>query len=149
MYDKIEPNIPSDVTFDTIDFANVTQELVYASVGWPTQTVGGGTGDTMPETNSFMVWGSTNKPHTLGRKFLGPFIESTNTDGTWSSGLATMVIDWAAAYISSVTLLGAIIAKPVVAHYVAGLVTRVTDLLAAHFTSIVKTQRRRRRGVGA
>lgn len=149
LYDDIEPAIPSDVSFVDIDLANVTQGLVYPSHPWPVQTNGGGTGDTMPEQLCGNLYAGTAFPHTIGRKFFGPFIESNNTDGVWASGLLAALADAAVHYLADVVLASGGVLHPGVAKYVNGVVTRFAPLLSAAVSSGIFTQRRRRRGVGA
>lgn len=149
MYDFIEPAIPSDVTFADIDIQNLTQGLVYAALPWPVQTSGGGTGDTMPEQVCGLVVGRTNQSHVVGRKFLGPFIEANNTDGTWQSGLVAALGSFAADYISAIALGSSGGLIPGAARIVNGVVTAFNFFLTQYTSNGVYTQRRRRRGVGS
>lgn len=149
MYDKFQPEIPSDVTFVDIDITNVTQDLVYAARSWPVQTVGGGTGDTMPEQACALVVGRTNKPKVVGRKFLGPIYAAANQDGAWHSTLLGMLADYIVQYLAIQVLSSGNQIIPVVAKYIAGVYQSYTELTEAYTSSGIYTQRRRRRGVGS
>lgn len=149
MFTNIQPEIPSDVAFTNIDMANVTQGLVYGPVPWPVLTTGGGTGDTMPEQCCALVLGSTNQPHTIGRKFLGPFIEAANADGTWYGTLLGMLSDFADDYADDIVAGVGSYLVPVLVSYLLGAPVRVTDILGTSTSNQIYTQRRRRRGVGA
>jgi len=149
IFDIIASDIPADVAFIDIDCTNVTQEIFYGTDPWPSLTVGGGSGDTMPEQCCALVTATTNRSKTLGKKFLGPFIEAANSDGTWYGTLLSALANFAAAYIADVTVtdVGAFI--PVLVHYVGNVLTYVTDIVGNGTSNQVFTQRRRRRGVGA
>ncbi len=149
MYDDIQPAIPSDVTFVDIDIQNLTQHVVYAAQSWPNQTAGGGTGDTMPEQVCGLVVGRTNASHVVGRKFLGPFIESNNVDGTWQSGLVAALGTFAGNYINALSMSGAGALIPGVARVVNNVVIAFNYFLSQYTSNGVYTQRRRRRGVGS
>jgi len=149
MYDTIQPEIPSDVTFVDIDIMNVVREYVYAARPWPNQTVGGGTGDTMPEQNCALVVGRTNRTKTVGRKFLGPFIEAANNDGAWRSTLTAMLADYIDQYLADIVVGLSQRLVPGVAHYFNNVFQRFTEFSEAYTSSGVYTQRRRRRGVGS
>jgi len=149
MYDAIQPEIPSDVTFVDMDFANLTQDLVYGASAWPTQTVGGGTGDTMPEQNCALVVGRTNAPHAIGRKFLGPFIEAANADGAWGSTLLGMLGTFAGLYDNAVTMAEYGAGIPGIPKIVNDAIVAFNHFYEVYTSNQVYTQRRRRRGVGA
>jgi len=149
MYGLIQAGMPADMTFWSIDITNVTQEIFYGAYDWPGQISGGGSGDTMPEQNCALVTASTIRSKTLGKKFLGPFIESNNADGVWAGGMVGSLASFAAAWLTDIAVDVAGALQPVVVHYVANQIVYYTDLLASHVTNAVYTQRRRRRGVGA
>lgn len=149
MYDDIQPAMPADMIFHSIDVANVTQSIVYAARNWPTQVNGGGTGDTMPEQNCALVVGRTDYPKTVARKFLGPFIEADNADGSWASGLFSALGDFMTKYLTTTVFGSNSTLAPVAVHYVNNAVTRVSEILSGYCTNYVYTQRRRRRGVGS
>lgn len=149
MYSDIQPEIPADVSFVSIDIANLTKGEVFPAYSWPTLTAGGGTGDTMPEQVTALVVGRTNQSHVVGRKFLGPFIEASNDDGTWRSTLLTMLGSFAGKYITSLVFGGGATAAPGVVRWVGGVIDRFTPVFTAVTNNQIYTQRRRRRGHGA
>lgn len=148
MYANIEPAVPSDVSFQYIDITNVTQQVFYGPASWPTLDFGGGTGATMPEQNCALVTGGTARSKTLGKKFLGPFIATNNSDGTWISGLVTALAAFAVDYLADLTVSTLGTLEPVLVHYVNNVMTYVTDIISSSTGNGVYTQRRRRRGVG-
>jgi len=148
-YDEIQPGIPSDVTFVDISYSNATTGEVYPAQSWPTQTSGGGTGDTMPEQCCGLIVGRTNAPHTMGRKFIGPFIEADNADGAWASGLVTAFGLFLSNYLSDIAVSTLGNMTPVVVTYVGNAITRIKSILSGFTSNAIYTQRRRRRGVGA
>lgn len=148
-YDHIQPGIPSDTTFVDISAENLTTHEVTAAQPWPTLTAGGGTGDTMPNQCCGLVVGRTETSKTMGRKFLGPFYEGANADGVWSAGQTTALGDFLIHYLGQVTVGSNVFLKPVVAHVVNGVVSRIADIWTAYTSNQIYTQRRRRPGVGA
>lgn len=148
MYDEIQPSIPSDVQFVDIDIANLTKGTVYAARDWPSLTAGGGTGDTMPEQVCGLVVGRTNVSHAIGRKFLGPFIEAANSDGTWYSTLLTMLQAFAGLYDNGIALTTGTM-YPGVPRIVGTIITAFNVFLSTYTSNQIYTQRRRRRGVGS
>lgn len=149
MYDKIQPDIPGDVTFVDIDVENITQDIVYGAQAWPNQTTGGGTGDTMPEQLCGLVVGRTNSPHAVGRKFLGPFIEAANLDGVWYSTLLGFLTDFAALYDTPIDLGASKVAVPGIPKWINQVLTAFNFFYETYTSNGIYTQRRRRRGVGA
>lgn len=149
MYSSIQPAIPSDVSFIDIDGQNVSTGEVGPSVPWPARTVGGGTGDTMPEQLAGLCVGHTAMPHVVARKFLGPFIEADNADGTWASGLVAALADFATAWLTKPSISIGNEFIPGVARYVlGGLIDRFVPIGSTSSSNQIYTQRRRRRGVG-
>jgi hypothetical protein len=150
LYNIIQPNIPGDVTISSFDVTNVTQKQVYAEEDIPDIGAGGGTGDTMPEQCCALVLGRTARPKTVGRKFLGPFIESQNADGNWGSDVFNTLDNFAIAWLTDIDYdAGNSHLSPVVVHYTGGgEYTTVTPLDSFAVSSQIYTQRRRRRGFG-
>lgn len=149
MYDVVQPAMNSAVTFVDLDFANVTKQEVYAAIPWPTQTAGGSNQEPQANQVSALVVGRTNRPKTIGRKFLGPFTEIETVSGQWGGGFLGALQDFVAAYLASVTVGANTVFTPVVAHYIAGgLIAWTTDIISGIYSSIPATQRRRRLGVG-
>jgi hypothetical protein len=148
MFDNIEPAIPSDVEFVNIDITNVTQQIFYGTAFWPSQDFGGGTGDTAPEQLCALVTGTTNRSKTLGKKFLGPFVTSTLTDGVWTNGFVAALGAFMQDYIADVAIAGLGYLRPVLVHYVNNVMTYLTEIIGGHTGNEVYTQRKRRRGVG-
>lgn len=149
MYDNIASAIPADVTFVDIDVQNLSDGQVTGAVAWPTQTVGGGSGDTAPQQCTANVLGTTAYSHTAARKFLGPFIKSALGDGVWGSGVLADIAAFAADFINPIAIGVVGEVTPVVIKLVNGAVLRVADILATQVNNTIYTQRRRRPGVGA
>lgn len=150
LYDIIQPGIPNDVSFVDIDIANATKREVFAAQDWPALTVGGATGDTMPEHCCALVLGRTNVPKVSGRKFLGPFGEASNVDGAWENGLLLSLGQLAADWMENIVIDGGRTLAPVVARYIGGgALSGFTHLITAVVDNRIAVQRRRKRGVGA
>lgn len=149
LYGYIQPSIPSDVSFVDIDIQNISNEEVFPARDWDSLTVGGGTGDTMPEQCCGLVVGRTNASHVVGRKFLGPFIEAANLDGQWYSTLVTMLSDFLDKYLTELYIEAGSYLVPVVVKYLLGAPVSSEALTEGYTSGGIYTQRRRRRGVGA
>jgi hypothetical protein len=83
MYDDLISNIADNVTFDTIQVYNVTQDEYIGETSWPSQTDGGAASDMLPPQTAPLVLFSTPYLKSQGRKFLPPFtINAVDDDGT-------------------------------------------------------------------
>lgn len=149
MYGYIQPGIPSDVSFVDIDVQNVTTGDVYPAYPWPSLTVGGGTGDTMPEQCCALVVGRTGRTKTIARKFLGPFIEAANNDGAWYGTLLTQLGSFLDNYTANINISAGNLLIPIAARYLLGVIDSYAQIKSGYTSTGIYTQRRRRRGVGA
>ena len=102
-YAELELKISDEVTFDSIDFYNLTQETYMGSKNWTTLTVGGEPGDMMPPQVCPFVLFDTDVLRSQGRKFLPPTTEGYNDPGGGpTAGLLTVL----ALYVAEIMLGG-------------------------------------------
>lgn len=102
--------------------------------------------DVCPNQVSPFIVAKTDRPKTVGRKFLFPTLETEQDQGILTAGLITDLVDWADDYINDITIdvanvLHAGVPRTAVNEFKLFQVAVVTNLLG--------TQRRRRPGYGA
>jgi hypothetical protein len=89
-YDNIDGIMPDNISFDTIQIYNLTQDLLFGEFPWPTLTVGGSAQDQMPPQCSPLLLFNTVTIRSQGRKFLPPFAsDRLDTDGTIAAAALT------------------------------------------------------------
>ena len=146
VYDSLISGFIDDTTFDGIDIFNVTQDNPEPSVAWPTLTVGGSSGESLPEGVAALVLGRTAVSKVQGKKYFGVYDESAITDGVWNSGALTNLGLAAADYITPFTGGSGATWDP-------GVFSRATMAFTpfseASVNNVAAYQRRRKRGVGS
>lgn len=144
-YGEIIVRIPSTTTFESIETWNVTQDRPMVEDDWPTLTVGQTASDPLPAQCSCLVLFDTNAPRSQGRKYLPFFTEGLSTAGILSGATLNDVADYIAVLLSEVDggTWAAIFGNwsPTLERFAAW--------ISGAAQAIVRTQRRRVRGVGS
>lgn len=145
LYTLINASIVDNVTYQSIDGQNITDNELLPSVAWPVLTAGLSGGNMMPEMDSACVFHRTATPRVRASKFLPPVGDGNNTDGVIGAILRAALI----VYGDRLTL--GLISAAVDLSYVAfnrtlGTTTPVTQAIVPQRW---RTQRRRRIGVGS
>jgi len=99
LYATISPSISDYANFVDVNIFNVTQDRPLGSTAWPTMTSGEASGDVLPSQVAAFVRATTGYSRNWARKFLGPFLEASNTsDGrvysTLLGRLASFLAEW-------------------------------------------------------
>ncbi|MCK5293006.1 MAG: hypothetical protein KAR39_13430 [Thermoplasmata archaeon] len=96
-YDEVDLLFPTVLSFDTIEFYNLTQDLYLGELAWPTLVAGADVADLLPPQVCPFVLFNTNELGSQGRKFLP--VTTTNyiaVDGTPTGGVLTDLAAFAA-----------------------------------------------------
>jgi hypothetical protein len=102
LYDTIAPSLSDYANFVDVNVFNVTQDRPLGSTAWPTQTTGEASGDVLPSQCAAFVRATTGYSRNWARKFLGPFLEASNTsDGRVYSTLLTRLANFLAEWLVS------------------------------------------------
>jgi len=89
-YDYIDGIMPDNISFDSVQIYNLTQDLLFGEFPWPVLTVGGSTQNQMPPQCAPLILFNTATIRSQGRKFLPPFAQDRNdTDGTIQAAALT------------------------------------------------------------
>lgn len=89
IYDGLITDMSEDTTFDSINYYNITQDFPLGDYDWPTLTDGTQTTEELPHGCAALLFARTGQPRVLGRKFLGPFLEASQSDGAWVTAFRT------------------------------------------------------------
>lgn len=146
IYSILDNSITDDLSFDTIEVYNVTQDHAIGEVGWPTLTVGLSTGESLPPGVAAVATAYTGQKRTRGRKFFGPLTENNQDGGEWSGGtvadLTLATLEWITAFTGGTSGEG----------WLPGVIDKIGVFLpfvSAVVRGIVGYQRRRKPGVGS
>lgn len=144
-YDYIKGLSTTDVEFETIETWNLTQDRPMIENTWPTLTAGTGTGQSSPQQGAPLCLFNTASPRSQGRKFLPPPTETVWEGDSISSTALAAIVNWAnvilggASYGSNSLLPGNWSKK----------YTRFAPWISGIVETVLRTQRRRVRGVGS
>ena len=151
MYGEIDDIVSDTVneglcSVDKVEWVVDTWEVV-ENIGTFTPTIGfSSVAEPLPNQMSAFVVFKTNRPKTVGRKFLFPFTEAEQSSGILSGGTVTKVVAYADDAVNNLTL-------QVGDYLVPGVVRTGVDewweFYVAIVTDLMGTQRRRRPGYGA
>lgn len=144
-YTEINTRIPNTTTYTTIESWNVTQDAPMVEAAWPTLTAGTGTGEFMPAQCAPLCLFSTATARSQGRKYL-PFLREADMNGGILS--AATLADIA----DMIAILLAVLDPGDGNLYIGNwrkTPARFAQWVAGEVQSIVRTQRRRVRGVGS
>lgn len=152
-YETIDDYVKSDVTeqlsfVDRVEFNEIVNEWrVVENIG--TFTIGwvpAGVVDALPFQSSPYVVFKTQRPKSVGKKFLFPFIETAQASTVLIGAAVTAIAAYGASVISAILLGGDATLSPVIVR--TGFQT-VLPLLVAVVNDVLGSQKRRRPGVGA
>jgi len=93
-YTEMLAIMPNNVSFTEYKVTNVDADVEIGISGWPTFTVGGGSGDMLPEGLAGLVRYRTGDVGHEGRKFIGPLGEVNQTDGQLAAATVTALGDF-------------------------------------------------------
>lgn len=89
IYDGLVSSYPNNVTFETFKVTNVTADVDLGTHPWPSLTAGSGAQETYAPGVALLTLARTATPHHAGRKYWGPFQETSMSDGTWASAIVS------------------------------------------------------------
>ena len=135
----------TNITSLDLLFFNVTQDVTLPDGAWATFSGGSGILEALPPQTSPMVYWRTAAARVIGRKFLPPMIETQSNDGIIPAGTLAILATFAANFLGSI-----IISQGNIQF---GVFNAITSTFNPYATALVptelRTQRRRRTGVGA
>jgi hypothetical protein len=146
LYQLIDQNLPNNLTSDYVGVKNVTQGTVWGSIAWTGFAAGLSVADMLPMQTALLAWGRTPITRVQIRKYLGPWTESDQTDGLWSSGLRAACQQYIDYHITGQTMGNGLVLRGCAYNYP---LSRVTFALTGTTSANPVIQRRRRRGRGA
>lgn len=152
-YDTLVGQVKDDVTeqlsfVDRVEFNEIVDEWrVVENIGTFTPAFAPvSTQDSNPFMSSPYVIFKTQRPKSVGKKFLFPFVETSQAGTILAVGAVNAVVNYGAAILSAINLGGDATLTSVVVR--TGIQT-VLPLLVAVITDVMGSQKRRRPGVGA
>lgn len=147
-YAELAIGVPADILGNLFEFYDVTADEPMPPLTWVDPTPFTGSAESLPPQDSQMIYFPTAKPRTQSRIFLPPCIEATQAFGVLDSGAQSRLLTFGLALLQDpISLVGG----DVELNYV---VYSRGDGSHQFPTSVVipntiRTQRRRRRGVGS
>lgn len=99
-YGNIIGLISNQVSFDNLEFFNITQDRPMFDQPWPTLINGVATGEPLPPQTAPLVLFNTEVARSQGRKFLPVFDEPTQSGGTLVPTAITNLGNYATAILS-------------------------------------------------
>lgn len=153
MYATLITMVKNDVVeqlsfVDRVEFNEITDQWeVVENIGVFTPTFSPtGTDDVLPFQSSPYVIFKTQRPKSVGKKFLFPFVEVQQDATILVGGAVTALVNYGAAALGSPSLGGDATLSPVIVRTGINIVLR---LLVAVVNDVIGSQKRRRPGVGA
>jgi len=146
LYNNIKSHYPTDFDFVSIGIWNVTQDRPMTEDVWPSLTSGTGAGDMGATQLAPMVLFGTDTARSQGRKFLPPVIGTLVEE---AGDLAPIVVVNTALYIAAALVDIAIGSGTFAYGNWSPTKLRFAEWTTGLIRSIVRTQRRRVRGVGS
>lgn len=145
-YDHLDTLISNNVTFDTIEVINLTQDMAVGEDDWVTLTAGANVDSPLPTQVACVVRFFTNVLGSQGRKFLSTFTETENVyGGTLSAGLTTALGNYAAEILAGVVISAG---NELIPGNWNATLARFAEWTSAFINERMGTQRRRKVGVG-
>ncbi len=152
-YDTLLAQVKDDVTeqlsfVDRIEFNEIVDEWrVVENIGTFTLTfVPTGASDTIPYQGSPYVIFKTDRPRSVGKKYLFPFIETMQANTILEAGAVTQMVAYGAEILSAYALGGD---ATLTAGIVRTGIQTFLPVLVAVVNDVIGSQKRRRPGVGA
>lgn len=153
MYLTLVAMVSQDITeqlmfVDRVEFNEIVNEWrVVENIGTFTITfIPSGTADTLPFQSSPYVIFKTQRPKSVGKKFLFPFVETMQEATILLGAAVTAIVNYGAVVLGAINLGGDATLGPVIVR--TGIQT-VLPLLVAVVGDVLGSQKRRRPGVGA
>lgn len=146
LYALIEGKLANNALDDFIGIKNVTQDTVWGAVAWTDFDGGTNAGEMLPLQLCVLAWGRTQISRVQIRKYLGPFTESDQGEGSWSADLRSSCQSYIDYHITGQTMGNGLVLRGCA--YSPSL-ARVTFALTGTTTAIPVIQRRRRKGRGS
>lgn len=148
LYTEIVGMFPSDLTFEDLDFYNLTSEAPMGTLSWPTLTAGtGGTTEIAATGVAIVITAFTSIVRVHGRKFFGPVLEAMVDAGYFNSTALAYVASCIAVWITPFT--GSTTGET----WTPGIWRRVAESFAQFRDAVVRNipgyQRRRKANVGS
>lgn len=145
-YTTIDGLLTTGLTYDQIDFFNMTQDVVMGTLDWPVLVAGSLVAEALPLQTSALLLFGTLIPKSQGRKFLPPMAEiASGNAGDLDAATTTACINFIAAILSTV-IVGTL-------QFDAGnydhLLVRFAQWFSGKVGTYMRTQRRRVVGVGS
>jgi hypothetical protein len=147
-YDELDDMYTNLMTFDSITIYNVSKDEFISDNAWPSLTAGTGTGgQTLPTQSAPLVLFPSDTIRSQGRKYLPPVMETLSDEaGTLTASAITAIAAWAADMLA-----GAVVGAG--GYITAGNwnddLARFAQWVSSSIQNIIRTQRRRVRGVGS
>lgn len=102
-YDLIDQLITDEVSFDSIEVWNLTQEHYVGITDWPGLTAGTSDQTPMPPQTAMLALFGTDTPRSQGRKFLPPSTDyHLDNDGTVTADALTAIEQYIVSLLSGV-----------------------------------------------
>lgn len=146
LYSLLVSQMSNLVTFDQVRVQNITQSILLGSTAWPTLTVGGDATAALPLPDAALITYPTAVPKTRGGAYYGGFTEAANVQkGNIVAGLITSLLAVAARALLQQTIAGRLYDYVVINRALGTVIPVVSSIVPA----VMRTQRRRRQGVGS
>lgn len=151
MYAEIEDALPTTLTSfeieaDRVQFISgkLVTTVPVGTIDWTTWTGGVGTGEGLPQGNAAVLNFSTGIANVVGRKYLGPLMESSQANGELETSVQTLlaayIVEYLSGFITSAQQFDAVLMSTKAA--------AVVGILEGIVRAVVGYQRRRKAGRG-
>lgn len=150
IYSNIIGDIANNVTFNTIELFNVSDDNPEAAASWQTLTAGSNADAVMGSDRAAFAYARTELSRRQGRKYFPPFTINANNDGFLTATVLGHVVDATSDWINEfVHAASGITFTPVIALSPPFLGTGWRPFLGAVVKSIWSGVDRRKQGVGS
>ncbi len=145
-YTDIDDELTTGLSFDDIDFHNITQDEPMGAIDWPVLTAGVTVAETLPLQASACCIFDTAVTKSQGRKFLPPMREAASDDkGVVGTTATTAILAYIVEILATITAGSLTFDAGNYNTLLARFAVWISGELIEHF----KTQRRRVVGVGS
>jgi hypothetical protein len=148
IYATIIAALPTSLTFEDLDFYNLTQDSPMGTLAWPTMTAGGASTDEIAATGvAYVITAFTSIVRVHGRKYFGPIVEPALDVGVINPAsmayLASCITTWITPFVGGTSG----------ETWAPGVWRRLTSGFAVFRDAVVRNipgyQRRRKQNVGS
>lgn len=145
-YFGINTQVAANINYDHIDGQNLTQDVLYPLVPWPSLVTGNNASDMLPLQVTARPYFPTTRPKTRAAICLPPYGEDTTTGGGVLDATAIGVTEtWADRFVGNIILPGGTVSYGAYNPEF----TRFTPVDSRVLPDRLRTLRRRRAGVGS